>query len=115
MMSLSPAELVSAKKVTDKYHLRVSDIASPIYKWDLPEIPAQASSQRDTFRADFAEKDAKELLKKVFSHRPVVRRREDAHLQLLARGRAWKSASAYRPSLEEGCCPGGAEQNPSGI
>lgn len=66
IMGLSPAELDHANKAIHKFHMQVSDIASPIFKWDLPEIPPQASSQRDTLRADFAEKDAEDLLKKSF-------------------------------------------------
>jgi len=66
IMSLSPAELESAKQIIDKHHFHVSDIGSPIYKWNLPEMPALPSEKRDTFKAHFTEEDAEDLLKKSF-------------------------------------------------
>jgi sugar phosphate isomerase/epimerase len=66
IMSLSPPELERAKQIIDKHHFHVSDIASPIYKWNLPEMPALPSEKRDTFRASFTEEDAEDLLNKSF-------------------------------------------------
>jgi len=66
IMSLSQPELERAKQLIDKHHFHVSDIASPIYKWNLPEMPAQPSEKRDTFSARFTEEDAEDLLKKSF-------------------------------------------------
>lgn len=67
IMSMSQPELEAAKRVVDKHHFHVSDIASPIYKWNLPEMPAQASEKRDTFNAAFVEQDAEDLLNKSFA------------------------------------------------
>lgn len=66
IMSLSQPELERAKQIIDKRHFHVSDIASPIYKWNLPEMPARPSEKRDTFNANFTEQDAEDLLKKSF-------------------------------------------------
>jgi sugar phosphate isomerase/epimerase len=66
IMSMSQSELERAKQIIDKHHFRVSDIASPIYKWNLPEMPALPSEKRDTFRAQFTEQDAEDLLNKSF-------------------------------------------------
>jgi len=66
IMSMSQPELERAKQIIDKHHFRVSDIASPIYKWNLPEMPALPSEKRDTFRAQFTEQDAEDLLNKSF-------------------------------------------------
>jgi sugar phosphate isomerase/epimerase len=66
IMSMSQPELEHAKQLIDKHHFHVSDIGSPIYKWDLPEIPALPTRERDTFRAQFTEQDAEEVLKKSF-------------------------------------------------
>ena len=66
IMSMSQSELERAKQTVEKHHFHVSDIASPIYKWNLPEMPAQASEKRDTFNAAFVEQDAEDLLKKSF-------------------------------------------------
>ena len=66
IMSMSQPELERAKQLIDKHHFHVSDIGSPIYKWDLPEIPALPTRERDTFRAQFTEQDAEEVLNKSF-------------------------------------------------
>jgi len=66
LMSMSQAELESAKQIIDKYQFHVSDIGSPIYKWNLPEMPALPSEKRDIFNAHFTEEDAEELLNKSF-------------------------------------------------
>lgn len=66
IMSMSQPELEHAKQIIDKHRFHVSDIASPIYKWNLPEMPALPSEKRDTFKAHFTEQDAEDLLKKSF-------------------------------------------------
>jgi sugar phosphate isomerase/epimerase len=66
IMSMSQSELERAKQIIDKHHFRVSDIASPIYKWNLPEMPALPSEKRDTFNAQFTEQDAEDALNKSF-------------------------------------------------
>jgi sugar phosphate isomerase/epimerase len=65
IMNLSADERKLAKELIDKRHLRVSEIASPIMKYDLPEMPARAE-KRPTFGAEFAEKDTEALLHKAF-------------------------------------------------
>jgi len=66
IMSMSQPELERAKQIIDKHRIHVSDIASPIYKWNLPEMPALPSERRDTFSAQFTEQDAEGLLNKSF-------------------------------------------------
>ena len=66
IMSMSQPELERAKQIIDKRHFHVSDIGSPIYKWNLPEMPARPSEKRDTFNAQFTEQDAEDVLKKSF-------------------------------------------------
>ncbi|HEY6291378.1 MAG TPA: sugar phosphate isomerase/epimerase family protein [Terriglobia bacterium] len=65
MMNASAADLDRAGKLIRDHGLMVSDIASPIFKWNLPQMPAQAE-KRDTFNASFTEDDSDELLKKSF-------------------------------------------------
>jgi L-ribulose-5-phosphate 3-epimerase len=66
IMSLSREELNRAKELVAKHHLKVSDIASPLYKYNLPEMPARANEKRDTFRANFTEDDTEDLLHRSF-------------------------------------------------
>jgi len=66
LMNLSSADLERAKQIVDKRHFRVSEIASPLFKYNLPEMPAQPSEKRDTFNASFTDQDTESLLKRSF-------------------------------------------------
>jgi hypothetical protein len=44
----------------------VSDIGSPIYKWNLPQMPAKSVEKRDPVKASFVEEDAGKLLEQSF-------------------------------------------------
>lgn len=51
---LSAKEIDDAKKILSKHKLRVTDIASPLFKTDWPGAPLSAqSAKRDQFHADF--------------------------------------------------------------
>src|ERR1051326_3061798 len=65
IMNLSAAEIDRARKIVQDHGLKVSDIASPIFKWNLPQMPAKAE-ERDTFAASFTENDRDALLRKSF-------------------------------------------------
>jgi sugar phosphate isomerase/epimerase len=39
VMDLSAAEIEESRKILDKYHLQVTDIASPLFKTDWPDAP----------------------------------------------------------------------------
>ena len=65
LMNSGAADLGRAQKLIRDHGLAVSDIASPIFKWNLPQMPAKVE-KRDTFNADFTEADSDELLKKSF-------------------------------------------------
>jgi L-ribulose-5-phosphate 3-epimerase len=64
LMNLSQQELDRAKELIKRHRLRVSDIASPILKYNLPEMPARVE-KRDTFRANFTDNDTQSLLLKA--------------------------------------------------
>ncbi len=65
IMNVSQEQLERAKQLIEQHGLQVSDIASPIFKYDLPEMPAR-SEKRDTFRANFTDQDSEKLLRKSF-------------------------------------------------
>ncbi len=51
---LSPAQVEDARKILAKYKLRVTDIASPLFKTDWPGAPrSPLSERRDQFNADY--------------------------------------------------------------
>jgi L-ribulose-5-phosphate 3-epimerase len=58
--------LDKAKGLIEKHRLKVTDIGSPIFKYNLPQMPARKGEKRDTFRADFTEQDSEHLLHKSF-------------------------------------------------
>ena len=65
IMNLSQAQLDRAKGMIQKHHLKVTDIASPIFKYNLPQMPVR-KEKRDTFRANFTEEDSDHLLHQSF-------------------------------------------------
>jgi L-ribulose-5-phosphate 3-epimerase len=62
---LNPDEVESARQILAKYMLRVTDIASPLFKTDWPGAPlSKESPQHDQFHAAFDFKQQDELLKR---------------------------------------------------
>ena len=66
IMNSKQDELDRAKKLIADHGMKVSDIGSPIFKWNLPEMPAKANEKRDTFKAEFIEEDAERVLEESF-------------------------------------------------
>ena len=53
LTTLDASELAESKRILAKYNLRVTDIASPLYKVDWPGAPlSKQSERRDQFHAD---------------------------------------------------------------
>jgi len=57
---LDTNQLAEARRILKKYDLRVTDIASPLYKVDWPGAPRKGVQERDQFHAanDFGQQDA---------------------------------------------------------
>lgn len=54
LLSLDAKEVGEARRVLEKFQLRVTDIASPLFKVDWPDAPrSRFSPKRDQFNADF--------------------------------------------------------------
>src|SRR5437773_11383592 len=64
-MNAPHEDLRRAKQLIEEHHLQVSDIASPIFKYNLPEVSAQPEPV-DQFGASFTDKDSERLLLKSF-------------------------------------------------
>src|SRR5579859_5671407 len=65
LTDLPDADLRRAKDILAKYNLRVTDIASPLFKTDWPGAPfSKHSPKRDQFNADFNFKQQDALLEK---------------------------------------------------
>ncbi len=57
---LDAQQIAEARRILKKYDLRVTDIASPLFKVDWPGAPRKDGLKRDQFNAhdDFAQQDA---------------------------------------------------------
>jgi len=65
LMSLTTAEISEAQRILKQYQLRVTDIASPLFKVDWPGAPPSKYSPRhDPFNADFRFDQQQEVLDK---------------------------------------------------
>lgn len=66
-LMISPQEdLDRAKKLLAANSVRVSDIASPIFKWNLPGSATKANERHDPAKGNFTEEDADTALEKSF-------------------------------------------------
>ena len=65
---LDAKEVEDARKILDEHKLRVTDIASPLFKTDWPGAPRSSQSQRrDQFHADFDASAQDKLLERCIS------------------------------------------------
>ncbi|GGG98137.1 sugar phosphate isomerase/epimerase family protein [Silvibacterium dinghuense] len=65
---LSDQQVADAKKILAQYKLRVTDIASPLFKTDWPGAPlSKQSEHRDQFHADFDAKAQEKLLERCIT------------------------------------------------
>jgi len=68
---LSQEELERAKQLIERNQLKVSEIASPLFKYHLPGMPSPRPNWGDTFKAaDLTDKDTESLLEQVFRLAP---------------------------------------------
>jgi L-ribulose-5-phosphate 3-epimerase len=65
LMTLSPAELHQAKTLITAHGLKVSSLASPIFKYELPGMPAHPDGAL-VFHSAFTDRDSHDLLPKSF-------------------------------------------------
>ena len=65
LLRLDAKEIEEARRILDKYQLRVTDIASPLFKVDWPAAPkSKFSPKRDQFNADFTFEQQGEVLER---------------------------------------------------
>ena len=65
VIGLAQAGLDRAKHLLVQHNIRVSSVASPIFKWNLPSMPAKDGLGRD-FATAYTENDAERLLERAF-------------------------------------------------
>jgi len=65
VLKLDAQEINEARRILEKYQLRVTDIASPLFKVDWPGAPpSKFSPKRDQFNADFTFEQQDEVLER---------------------------------------------------
>jgi sugar phosphate isomerase/epimerase len=65
VLKLDAQEISEARRILEKYQLRVTDIASPLFKVDWPGAPpSKFSPKRDQFNADFTFEQQDEVLER---------------------------------------------------
>src|SRR3981081_1927814 len=65
ILKLDANEIAQARRILEKYELRVTDIASPLFKVDWPGAPqSKFSPKRDQFNADFTFDQQPEVLER---------------------------------------------------
>lgn len=65
LLKLDAQEINEARRILEKYQLRVTDIASPLFKVDWPGAPpSKFSPKRDQFNADFTFDQQDEVLER---------------------------------------------------
>ena len=65
LLNLDANEIAEARRILEKYKLRVTDIASPLFKVDWPGAPkSKFSPKRDQFHADFTYEQQGEVLER---------------------------------------------------
>lgn len=74
LADLNATEIAEARGILEKNRLRVTDIASPLFKVDWPGAPvSSASERRDQFHAGFDFKQQEELLERCIELTKVFR------------------------------------------
>ncbi|MGH9444983.1 MAG: sugar phosphate isomerase/epimerase family protein [Terriglobia bacterium] len=66
IMNLSRPDLDHAKHLVEDYGLKVSDIGSPIFKYNLPQMPVRPEKQGQGFGAAFTDRESDRLLLESF-------------------------------------------------
>jgi len=66
VMNSPQEDLDHAKKLLAQYNIRVSDIGSPIFKWDLPGAPGKNENERATSKGTYSEADSDKMLEQFF-------------------------------------------------
>lgn len=65
IVKLDEKEVVEARRILEKYQLKVTDIASPLFKVDWPGAPKSKFSEAKSFGADFTLAQQDEVLERA--------------------------------------------------
>src|SRR5437016_5277607 len=99
LLKLDAKEVEEARRILEKNKLRVTDIASPLFKVDWPGAPkSKYSPKRDQFNADFTFEQQDEVLERSIECGTVTARtRERRQMERAMLGRRWARALLIGP------------------
>ena len=112
IMSWEAADIAEARRILERYNLRVSNLASPIFKCDWPGAPkSKFSPNAPQFGADFTYGQQDELLERVVSlahalQTPLVRVFDFWRLE---------NQTSYRDAMDERLHQGALKVKKDGI
>jgi sugar phosphate isomerase/epimerase len=67
IVSLDEKEIAETRRLLDKYHLKVTDIASPLFKVDWPGAPKSKYSEAKSFNASFTLSEQDDVLDRAIA------------------------------------------------
>jgi L-ribulose-5-phosphate 3-epimerase len=67
VVSLDEKEIAEARRILEKYRLKVTDIASPLFKVDWPGAPKSKYSEGKSFGANFSLAEQDEVLERAIA------------------------------------------------
>src|SRR5579872_4116394 len=67
IVNLNEKEIAEAKRILDKFQLKVTDIASPLFKTDWPGAPKSKYSEEGAFGANFTFQQQDEVLDRAIA------------------------------------------------
>jgi sugar phosphate isomerase/epimerase len=73
IVALDAKEIAEVQRILAKYSLRVTDIASPLFKVDWPGAPKSRFSEQDQFHANFSFDEQNEILDRAIEVAKAVK------------------------------------------
>src|SRR5579871_2428258 len=67
IVNLDEKEIAEARGILEKYQLKVTDIASPLFKTDWPGAPKSKYSEGKSFNADFSWKEQDDVMERAMA------------------------------------------------
>ena len=110
IMSWDANDIAEAKKVLERFKLKVSEMASPVFKTDWPNAPKSPySPKKPEFGADFTYQQQDELLDKAIDLAKTFNTQYSPRLRLLASRRSEAASPGDRRADPRGRGQNGEE------
>jgi hypothetical protein len=112
VMSWNAQEVAEARAILDKFKLRVSEIASPIFKTDWPGAPKSPfSPKQPQFGADFPYKQQDELLERAIE---LAKAFDTPYVRIFDFWRL-EDPTPYRKAIDDRVCEAAIKAGKKGV